>query len=127
MNEYHRLHRQIETRDKHSRFVFCSKPVCSITSSITYGLNFIIASVPGQWASLRKYALLPHKTFEPIENFSKLNWLNRLQMVQFECPGHSTPSLSSILGVGRISPFPIWIRLRGLGAWGLQTGPFAAL
>merc|ERR1739836_54140 len=32
-----------------------------------------------------------------------------------------------IMGVGRISPFPIWMRQRGLSAWGIQTGPFAAL
>ena len=32
-----------------------------------------------------------------------------------------------IMGVGRISPFPIWMRLRGFGAWGIQTGPLAAL
>ena len=32
-----------------------------------------------------------------------------------------------IMGVGRISPFPIWMRLRGFSAWGIQTGPFAAL
>ena len=24
-------------------------------------------------------------------------------------------------------PFPIWIRLRGFSAWGIQTGPLAAL
>ena len=32
------------------------------------------------------------------------NWLNRLQMVQFECPRHPNPSVSSISEVGRI-PF----------------------
>ena len=32
-----------------------------------------------------------------------------------------------IMGVGRISPFPIWMRLRGFSAWGIQTGPLAAL
>ena len=31
------------------------------------------------------------------------------------------------MGVGRISPFPIWMGLRGFSAWGIQTGPFAAL
>ena len=31
-----------------------------------------------------------------------------------------------ILGVGRISHLPIWMRQRGLSAWGIQTGPFAA-
>ena len=29
--------------------------------------------------------------------------------------------------VGRISPFPIGMRLRGFSAWGFQTGPSAAL
>ena len=32
-----------------------------------------------------------------------------------------------IMGVRKISPFPIWMRLRGFSAWGIQTGPLAAL
>merc|ERR1739842_188579 len=32
-----------------------------------------------------------------------------------------------IMGVGRTSPFPIWMGLRDFSAWGIQTGPFAAL
>ena len=32
-----------------------------------------------------------------------------------------------ILGVGRISHLPIWMTHRGFSAWGIQTGPFAAL
>ena len=32
-----------------------------------------------------------------------------------------------IMGVGRISHLPIWMTQRGLSAWGIQTGPFAAL
>ena len=30
-------------------------------------------------------------------------------------------------GSWEICPFPIWISLRGLSAWGIQTGPLAAL
>ena len=40
-----------------------------------------------------------------IGKFSEQNLLNRLKMVQFECPRHSNPYLSSISQVGRI-PFP---------------------
>ena len=54
-NSIERSRLESRVRDKHSRFVFCSKPVCSITSSITYGLNFIIASVPGQVSANMRY------------------------------------------------------------------------
>ncbi len=30
-------------------------------------------------------------------------------------------------GKGKFSQLKKWMRLRGLGAWGIQTGPFAAL
>ena len=40
---------------------------------------------------------------------------------------HSYYPRGLIMGVGRISPFPIWMRLRGFSAWGIQTGPLAAL
>merc|ERR1739842_70987 len=40
---------------------------------------------------------------------------------------HSYYPRGLIMGVGRISPFPIWMRPRGFSAWGFQTGPFAAL
>ena len=30
-------------------------------------------------------------------------------------------------GKGKFSQLPIWMRLRGFSAWGIQTGPFAAL
>ena len=32
-----------------------------------------------------------------------------------------------ILGVGRISQLPIWMTQRSFSAWGIQTGPLAAL
>ena len=32
-----------------------------------------------------------------------------------------------INGKGEFSQLPIWMRLRGFNAWGLQTGPFAGL
>ena len=30
-------------------------------------------------------------------------------------------------GIGEFSQLPIWMRLRGFSAWGIQTGLFAAL
>ena len=39
---------------------------------------------------------------EKVEKISEQNGLKGLQMVQFECPRHGKPSVSSILGVGRI-------------------------
>ena len=41
-----------------------------------------------------------------VGNSSDQKWLNRLQMVQLECPRHPNPSVSSFFGVVRI-PFPI--------------------
>ena len=35
-------------------------------------------------------------------------WLNVLQMVKFECPGHWNPSVSSNFGVGRILFSDYW-------------------
>ena len=47
---------------------------------------------------------------------SEQNGLKGLQMVQFECPRHWNPSVSSILEVGRISLFPL------LALWGNKNG-----
>ena len=41
---------------------------------------------------------------EKVGNSSDPKWLNRLQMVQLECPRHLNPSVSSFSGVVRI-PF----------------------
>ena len=43
---------------------------------------------------------------------SKQNGLKGLQMVQFECPRHSNPSVSSILRKGKFSQLPL------LALWG---------
>ena len=40
--------------------------------------------------------------------FSEQKWLNRLQMVQFDCPRHWKPSVSFSSGVGRIPSSHYW-------------------
>ena len=42
---------------------------------------------------------------EEVGKFREQNWLNRLQMVQFECPRHSKPCV--LLRLGEF-PFPIF-------------------
>ena len=65
------------------------------------------------------------------------NWISCSPLSQFCSGKFSTFSISYwgsnsyyprglIMGVGRISPFPIWMRLRGFSAWGIQTRAFAA-
>ena len=41
--------------------------------------------------------------------FQQQNGLKGLQVVQFECPRHSNPSVSSIYEVGKIHFFHSWV------------------
>ena len=47
----------------------------------------------------------------------KQKWLNKLQMVEFECHRHWKPSVSFSFGVGTISLFPL------LALWGNKNWP----
>ena len=51
-----------------------------------------------------------------VGKISKQKGLNRVQMVQFECPKHPKPPVSFFSGVGRIPLFPL------LALWGNKIG-----
>ena len=60
--------------------------------------------------------MAPQYESERAGKFPEQNWLKGLQMVQFECPRHSNPSVSSILGDGKFSQLP------KLALWGNKNG-----
>ena len=67
------------------------------------------------WPSGGNKEWAPQYESEKVGNSSDQKWLNRLQMVQLECPRHPNPSVSSFSGVVRIFynemgelPFPIF-------------------
>ena len=57
-----------------------------------------------QFSHFQPTSLLGNKNWAPqykdveVAKFREQNWLNRLQMVQFECPRHSNPCVSLRLG-----------------------------
>ena len=51
-----------------------------------------------------------------VGKISEQNGLKGLQVVHFECPRHSNPSVSSILGAGKFSQLP------KLALWGNKNG-----
>ena len=104
---------------------------------IILGSQFLLP----QRANYESWENFPFPNMDETERFECLgqsNWIICSPLSQSCSQKFSTFSLSYwgahsyyprglIMGVGRISPFPIWMRLRGFSAWGLQTGPFAAL
>ena len=60
--------------------------------------------------------MAPQYEREKVKKISGQNGLKGLQMVQFECPRHSNPSVSSILGDGKFSQLP------KLALWGNKNG-----
>ena len=84
------------------------------SSNFRYGWDRGV-SVPGAFK-------LDHlQPFKPILFWNFSNFFTFILGSQFLLPQRANN------GKGKFSQLPIWMRLRGFSAWGIQTGPLAAL